>query len=438
MPAAAPAAVSTSPSSTNRTSGSIETRGNSPRKVPSTSSASLPAGRRGVRSWPGGRPLRRRTPAGRRASCPAAGEPRGPADPAAAGRRSIRMGGSPRCRPCAAPQGRGRRRGRSRRRCARPAVERAGDDPIERTAVVVNGRAEDAVRDGELERHDAVEGEYGDDVHGPIFAYISFRDNGRRTRSGGARPHDDRSPHVPESLDDTDRRLAAAAAAGDDGAFPALAARHRSGLQAHCRRVLRLAPMPTTPCRKRCCGRGAGRGSFEGRSLFGWWLRCIATNTCLDVVRAAARASVVTDRFDAGTVTCRPTRHDRCGHARDRAGGRRARLPPRHPCPSPAAAEGPRAARGVALLRRRHRRAPRRHDRFGQQRPPTGPGHARRWSTGERPPRGRRPRHRRPNGSSSAGPRRPPARRRPRPGRRPRRIGVLTPRSDAAVATPEV
>ncbi len=47
--------------------------------------------------------------------------------------------------------------------------------------------------------------------------------------------------------------------------------------------------MPRTRCRKRCCGPGARRASFEAGTQFRAWLYRIATNISLDLLRARAR-----------------------------------------------------------------------------------------------------------------------------------------------------
>ena len=69
-------------------------------------------------------------------------------------------------------------------------------------------------------------------------------------------------------------------------------------LLAHCRRVLGSVPQAEDAVQEALLRAWRRRGSFEGRSSFGWWLRRIATNTCMDLARREARSAVVARRFD--------------------------------------------------------------------------------------------------------------------------------------------
>jgi RNA polymerase sigma-70 factor (ECF subfamily) len=56
------------------------------------------------------------------------------------------------------------------------------------------------------------------------------------------------------------------------------------------------------------------RADFEHRSSFGWWLRRIATNACIDVARRNNRSPLTIDGSDddrpGGDVPAGPARHD--------------------------------------------------------------------------------------------------------------------------------
>ena len=98
--------------------------------------------------------------------------------------------------------------------------------------------------------------------------------------------------------DEPDARLVAAAVAGDDDAFSALADRHRPVLHAHCRRILGTPTEVEDAVQEALLRAWRSRGRFEGRSSFGWWLKRIATNTCIDVARRGARSPATPRRLD--------------------------------------------------------------------------------------------------------------------------------------------
>ena len=99
--------------------------------------------------------------------------------------------------------------------------------------------------------------------------------------------------------EEPDARLVAAAVAGDDDAFSALADRHRPVLHAHCRRILGSPSDVEDAVQEALLRAWRSRGRFEGRSSFGWWLKRIATNTCIDVARRGARSPATPRRLDS-------------------------------------------------------------------------------------------------------------------------------------------
>jgi RNA polymerase sigma factor (sigma-70 family) len=86
----------------------------------------------------------------------------------------------------------------------------------------------------------------------------------------------------------TDRTVAAAIA-GDEPAFAALAERHRRELHVHCYRMLASFDEAEDAVQETLLNAWRGRSGFAGGSQFRAWLYAIATNVCLDMLRRSSR-----------------------------------------------------------------------------------------------------------------------------------------------------
>jgi RNA polymerase sigma-70 factor (TIGR02960 family) len=84
-------------------------------------------------------------------------------------------------------------------------------------------------------------------------------------------------------------QLVARARAGDDEAFRALTEPHRRELQVHCYRMLGSLQDAEDALQDTLLAAWQGLGGFEGRASMRTWLYRIATNRCLDALRAASR-----------------------------------------------------------------------------------------------------------------------------------------------------
>jgi RNA polymerase sigma-70 factor (TIGR02960 family) len=83
--------------------------------------------------------------------------------------------------------------------------------------------------------------------------------------------------------------LIARARAGDDEAFRALTEPHRRELQVHCYRMLGSLQDAEDALQDTLLAAWQGLAGFEGRASIRTWLYRIATNRCLDALRAASR-----------------------------------------------------------------------------------------------------------------------------------------------------
>jgi RNA polymerase sigma-70 factor (ECF subfamily) len=84
-----------------------------------------------------------------------------------------------------------------------------------------------------------------------------------------------------------DAAALAAARAGDQSAFSALAERYRRQLRVHCYRMLGSFDEAEDLVQETMLRAWRGRDGFQGRSLFRTWLYRIATNACLNALERA-------------------------------------------------------------------------------------------------------------------------------------------------------
>jgi RNA polymerase sigma-70 factor (ECF subfamily) len=85
--------------------------------------------------------------------------------------------------------------------------------------------------------------------------------------------------------------VAAAASAGDEAAFSALAERYRRELQLHCYRMLASFEDSEDVVQETFLRAWRKRATFRGRSTFRAWLYRIATNACLDALERRPRVA---------------------------------------------------------------------------------------------------------------------------------------------------
>src|SRR6059036_3505871 len=83
--------------------------------------------------------------------------------------------------------------------------------------------------------------------------------------------------------------LISRARAGDSDAFRQLTEPHRRELQVHCYRMLGSLQDAEDALQDTLLAAWQGLGGFEGRASIRTWLYRIATNRCLDALRAASR-----------------------------------------------------------------------------------------------------------------------------------------------------
>jgi RNA polymerase sigma-70 factor (ECF subfamily) len=89
-----------------------------------------------------------------------------------------------------------------------------------------------------------------------------------------------------------------AAIAGDEHAFAALTERHRRELHVHCYRMLASYDEAEDAVQETFLRAWRNRAGFDGERLFRAWLYRIATNVCLDQLRASGRRPLVSTSFN--------------------------------------------------------------------------------------------------------------------------------------------
>ena len=89
----------------------------------------------------------------------------------------------------------------------------------------------------------------------------------------------------------------AAAIAGEEPAFVALAERHRRELHVHCYRMLASFDEAEDAVQETLLRAWRRRDTFDGGSLFRAWLYRIATNVCLDMLRRSSRRVATLHNF---------------------------------------------------------------------------------------------------------------------------------------------
>jgi RNA polymerase sigma-70 factor (ECF subfamily) len=96
----------------------------------------------------------------------------------------------------------------------------------------------------------------------------------------------------------------AAACDGDEAAFERLASAYRSGLHAHCYRMLGSVQDADDALQETLLAAWRGLPGFEGRSSLRSWLYRIATHACLRLASGRRRRVLTPDYTPARTDTC--------------------------------------------------------------------------------------------------------------------------------------
>src|SRR5688572_21123970 len=87
---------------------------------------------------------------------------------------------------------------------------------------------------------------------------------------------------IPMTQVTEEQALTAAARAGDEDGFAAVASRYRAELRLHCYRMVGSLSDAEDLVQETLLKAWRARASFEGRAAVRSWLYRIATNTCLD------------------------------------------------------------------------------------------------------------------------------------------------------------
>jgi RNA polymerase sigma-70 factor (ECF subfamily) len=103
-----------------------------------------------------------------------------------------------------------------------------------------------------------------------------------------------------------ERSFVAAAKAGDEAAFAALAEQYRAELQLHCYRMLGSFHDAEDLVQETLLRAWSKRSTYQGRAPFRAWLYGIATNACLDALRRRPKRLLPPDLHKAADPTVAP------------------------------------------------------------------------------------------------------------------------------------
>ena len=103
------------------------------------------------------------------------------------------------------------------------------------------------------------------------------------------------------------------ARSGDDRAFGELTGPYRGELQLHCYRILGSVQDAEDVLQETLLAAWRGLGQYEGRASLRTWLYRIATNRCLNALRASGRRPRTEPDGPSFLTTERPAGVSRCG-----------------------------------------------------------------------------------------------------------------------------